>query len=320
MHSAPREDPKVPLHEAFAGFRFTGSLRPGTYSPTRVVPTHIGRPDYAYDGIPRSEMSTNKNGAPEVKSAADIEALRLVCKMAREVLDIAASQAKAGMTTDDIDRIVHDATIARNAYPSPLNYNGYPKSCCTSVNEVICHGIPDSHVLTDGEILNIDVTVYYGGFHGDVNETVFIGEPDPQSKVLVDATYESLQKGMEICKPGVLYREVGEVISRVVHKHGLSVVKSYCGHGIGRLFHCAPNVPHYARNKAVGTMRAGHVFTIEPMINQGTWRDTLWPDNWTSCTEDGKRSAQFEHTILITDTGYEVLTARKKGSYIDRFV
>ncbi|XP_063902002.1 methionine aminopeptidase 1-like, partial [Zophobas morio] len=218
-----------------------------------------------------------------------------------------------GITTDEIDRIVHEACLARDSYPSPLNYCGFPKSCCTSVNEVICHGIPDQRPLREGDIVNIDVTLYHDGYHGDLNETVFVGKADESSIRLIKSTYECLQKAIRICRPGALYRSIGEIIQSHATACGLSVVRSYCGHGIHELFHTTPNVPHYAKNKAIGVMKEGHVFTIEPMINLGTFHDKMWPDDWTSVTKDGKRSAQFEHQLLITKNGCEVLTENKKG-------
>jgi len=226
-----------------------------------------------------------------------------------EILDLAASHVQIGITTDEIDKIVHEATIAKGAYPSPLNYRGFPKSCCTSVNEVVCHGIPDSRPLQDGDIVNLDISAYYKGYHGDVNETYLVGNVDKEGMRLVDATRESLNKAIAICRPGTLYREVGNVISKYITQQGFSVIKTYCGHGIGDLFHTTPNIPHYSKNKAVGVMKPGHIFTIEPMINEGQWMDQLWPDDWTDVTKDGKRSAQFEQTLLITETGVEVLTA-----------
>jgi len=313
MHDSNYSPPDI-----FQGFQFRGTIRPGKVSPRRPVPTHIARPDYADTGVPTSEIAGRNT--TEVLGPKEIEAMRTVCKLAREILDIAGATAKVGVTTDEIDRVVHEATIARNAYPSPLNYREFPKSCCTSVNEIICHGIPDSRPLQDGDIVNVDISAYYGGFHADLNETFLIGNVDEKGQLLVKTTHEALNAAISIVKPGVMYREVGDVISRIVHKKGFSVVRAYVGHGVGRLFHCAPNVPHYARNKAVGVMKAGHVFTIEPMINEGGWEDITWPDDWTSSTADGKRSAQFEHTLLVTETGCEVLTARTKGSYIDRFV
>lgn len=316
MHVAPKPNE---LPAIYSGFKFSGPLRPGHLSPRRTVPDHIPKPDYALTGESESERKNNRNYTIFVNTPEEIAGIRAACRVGREVLDIAGAAAKAGVTTDDIDRIVHEATIARDAYPSPLNYKGFKKSCCTSVNEVVCHGIPDSRPLQDGDIVNVDVSVYYKGFHSDLNETFLIGDVDPRGRLLVQTTLDSLNKAIEMCKPGALYREVGEVISRVVHKEGFSVIRSFVGHGVGKLFHCAPNVPHYAKNKAIGVMKPGHVFTIEPMINEGSYRDMLWPDDWTCTTEDGKRSAQFEHTLLITEKGCEVLTARTKGSYIDRF-
>ncbi|KAJ8317978.1 hypothetical protein KUTeg_003069 [Tegillarca granosa] len=207
-------------------------------------------------------------------------------------------------------RVACKATIDRECYPSPLNYYQFPKSCCTSVNEVICHGIPDKRPLQDGDIMNIDVTVYHRGYHGDLNETFFVGNVDEGSKKLVKTTYECLKNAIDEVKPGVRYREMGNIIQKHAQAHGYSVVRSYCGHGIHSLFHTAPSVPHYSKNKAVGVMKPGHTFTIEPMISEGTWRDEMWPDNWTAVTQDGKRSAQFEHTLLVTDTGCEILTRR----------
>jgi len=237
--------------------------------------------------------------------------MRVVCRIGREVLDIAAAAVQAGVTTDEIDRIVHEETILRDSYPSPLNYKNFPKSCCTSVNEIICHGIPDMRPLQDGDIVNIDVSCYHRGFHSDLNETYLVGNVDEKGRNLVRTSRECLEKAIQMAKPGVQYREVGDVIEKHAKSQGCSVVKTYCGHGVHRLFHAAPSIPHYAKNKAIGTMRVGHCFTIEPMINEGTWRDDTWPDGWTSCTEDGKRSAQFEHTLLVTETGVDILTARK---------
>jgi methionyl aminopeptidase len=178
------------------------------------------------------------------------------------------------------------------------------------VNEVICHGIPDSRPMEDGDIVNLDISVYFKGHHADLNETYLVGNVDASGINVVKASYESLAAAVAMCRPGVMYRSLGDTITKVATAAGTSVVKSYTGHGVGRMFHTAPNIPHYAKNKAVGVMRAGHIFTIEPMINEGTHGDVTWPDNWTSTTRDGKRSAQFEHTLLVTDTGVEVLTAR----------
>ncbi|EJF65777.1 methionine aminopeptidase [Dichomitus squalens LYAD-421 SS1] len=292
----------------FGTFKFTGPLRPVyPLSPKREVPAHIPRPDYAEDGIPTSE--NRKLGLPpRILAPEEIEKMRNVCKLAREVLDIAAAAIRPGITTDQIDAIVHEETIKRDAYPSPLNYRHYPKSVCTSINEVICHGIPDQRKLQEGDIINIDVTLYKDGYHGDLNETYPVGRVDEDSQRLMRTAHKCLHEAIKLCKPGALFRDLGKTIEPIARQNGCSVVRTYCGHGINDLFHTAPNVPHYAKNKAVGTMKAGMTFTIEPMINLGHWDLEHWPDDWTSTTIDGKRSAQFEETLLITDTGVEILT------------
>ncbi|KAG8691534.1 Methionine aminopeptidase 1 [Ceratobasidium sp. 423] len=228
--------------------------------------------------------------------------MRTVCRLSREVLDIAAAAIRPGITTDEIDAIVHEETIKRGAYPSPLNYREFPKSVCTSVNEVICHGIPDQRKLEEGDIVNLDVSLYYKGFHGDLNETYPVGKISEESQNLIRTTRQCLDAAIAICKPGTLFRDLGKAI----------VVRNYTGHGIHNLFHTVPNIAHYAKNKMIGTMKPGMCFTIEPMINLGpSWDVDHWPDNWTAVTVDGKRSAQFEETLLITETGVEVLTAGK---------
>lgn len=240
--------------------------------------------------------------------------MRDVCKIGRKVLDAAHAAVRPGITTDHIDKVVNEKCLEFGVYPSPLNYYLFPKSVCTSVNEIICHGVPDMRFLQSGDILNIDVSVYKDGFHADLNETYLVGEVDKESRRLVKAAYDCLHKAIEICKPGTMYKEIGEVIGEFIEKEGFSVTRTYCGHGVGKLFHCNPNVPHYRNNKAIGVMRPGHIFTIEPMINAGTWKDVTWSDDWTAATVDGKRSAQFEHTILITEDGCELLTARLEDS------
>jgi len=250
---------------------------------------------------------------PRILTKEEQKKLRTACQMAREVLDIAAQNIRPGITTDEIDEIVHNATIERNAYPSTMNYRQYPKSLCTSVNEAICHGIPDQRKLRQGDIINLDISLYFDGYHGDVNETYAVGEIDDDSKRLIRTTRECVDEAIAICKPGALFRDIGRVIEPIAKRNGCSVVRTYTGHGIHELFHCAPNIPHYAKNKAVGTMKAGMAFTIEPMLNLGSsWADVHWPDNWTATTVDGQRSAQFEETILITETGFEILTAGTK--------
>jgi len=203
------------------------------------------------------------------------------------------------------------------SYPSPLNYVHFPKSVCTSVNEVICHGIPDQRPLEDGDIINIDVTLYHGGFHGDLNATYYVGDKakaDPNTVRVVETARECLEQAIAIVKPGMTFRDPGNVIEKHAKSRDCSVVRTYCGHGINELFHAAPNVPHYAKSKATGIAKPGMCFTIEPMVSLGTYRDKTWPDNWTSVTLDGKKSAQFEHTLLVTEDGVEVLTARKEDS------
>ncbi|KAG5538601.1 hypothetical protein RHGRI_019241 [Rhododendron griersonianum] len=296
-------------------FDWTGSLRPYPISRRRAVPADINQPDWAIDGIPKIEPNSDLQHVVEIKTPELIDRMREACRIAREVLDAAARVVRPGVTTDEIDDVVHEATIAAGGYPSPLNYHFFPKSCCTSINEVICHGIPDARKLEDGDIVNVDVTVYYKGVHGDLNETFFVGNVDEASRQLVQCTYECLEKAIAIVKPGVRFREIGEVINRHASMAGFSVVKSICGHGIGELFHCAPNIPHYARNKAVGVMKAGQTYTIEPMINAGVWRDRMWPDGWTAVTADGKRSAQFEHTLLEKKTETETLPDQASSAW-----
>ncbi|GBF95512.1 methionine aminopeptidase 1A [Raphidocelis subcapitata] len=291
-------------------FNWTGDLRPFKIGPPRQVPEHIARPDYAADGTPYSEQESRQQRNVVCRSPEEIEGIRRACLVGREVLDEAARAVRPGVTTDEIDRVVHDAMMEAGAYPSPLNYYNFPKSVCTSINEVICHGIPDQREMAEGDIVNVDVTAFIGGWHGDLNETFAVGKVDEASRKLIKATHDALMAAIAACRPGVRFRDVGDIISRHVTQNGFSVVKTYCGHGIGDLFHCAPNIPHYAHNKAVGVMKEGMVFTIEPMVNAGTWRDVMWPDGWTAVTADGKRSAQFEHQIVITPEGADILTKR----------
>lgn len=311
-------DPSTGTFNPFPTFPYTGPLRPVyPLSETRKVPKHIPHPDYSEDGTPRSEQSWRSQNKIEILTKEQQEGMRKVCRLAREVLDIAAAACKPGVTTDYIDKIVHEACIERDSYPSPLNYVNFPKSVCTSPNEVICHGIPDQRVLEDGDILNIDVTLYHGGFHGDLNETYYVGDKaraDPDSVRVVEAARESLEEAIKAVKPGALFRDYGNIIEKHVKSKKCSVIRTYCGHGINSYFHCAPSIPHYAKNKAVGAAKPGMCFTIEPMVALGSYRDKTWPDNWTSVTIDGKRTAQFEHTLLVTEDGVEVLTARLPNS------
>jgi len=294
-------------------FNFTGTTIPGKISPRRKVPEHIKRPDYAADGIPKAKSPIFPWDI-EVKTEKDIEAMRVSGRIAREVLDIAGKAVQAGITTDEIDIIVHEACIERNSYPSPLNYRAFPKSVCTSLNEIICHGIPDSTVLKNGDILNIDVTVYHNGYHGDCSEMFCVGEVDDKAKDLLQVTYDAWQEAAAFCKPGRAYKDIGAIIEDYVTKRGYTTVPDFCGHGIGTMFHTNPNILHYRNDHPNGKMEKGHVFTIEPMICEGKAKTVTWPDNWTAATADGKRSAQFEHTFLLTATGVEPLTAKLADS------
>ncbi|KAG6376124.1 methionine aminopeptidase [Boletus reticuloceps] len=278
----------------FPNYTYSGTLRPVyPISPKRQVPDHIPQPDYAErdDGVPISEMRALGH-PPRILSPDEIEKMRTACRMGREVLDLAASHVRPGITTDELDAIVHQAIIDQNAYPSPLGYRKFPKSFCTSVNEVICHGIPDQRKLRDGDIINL-------GFHSDLNATYPVGTVDEDSAKLIRTTRECLDAAIRMCKPGALFRDIGKAIEPIAKANNCAVVRTYTGHGINNLFHPAPNIPHYAKNKAVGTMKPGMCFTIEPMINLGTnWDTQHWDDSWTATTIDGKRSAQFEETLL----------------------
>jgi methionyl aminopeptidase len=311
VHKQKHKQNKETGADPFPYFQYTGTLRPEyPLSPKRNVPVHVEKPDYALTSIPKSEEAERYNSSIRVLTIEEQGKLRKVCKMERKALEVGAAMVKPGISTDEIDKAVHDCIINMNAYPSPLNYRGFPKSICTSVNEVICHGIPDMRLLRSGDIVNLDITVFYDGFHGDLNETYLVGDVDEAGKNLVNSSKECLEKAIAAVKPGVRYREIGDIIEKIAVRNGHSVVRTYCGHGIHRLFHCAPNIPHYSGNKAIGVMRPGHAFTIEPMISEGVWQDVHWPDGWTAVTRDGKRSAQFEHTLLVTEDGVEILTAR----------
>ncbi len=281
-----------------------GRVLQGEISPMRAVPEHIQRPPYAATGeAPRWAESRVKT--PEI-----IERMRHACTMASDVLRLAGEMVRPGITTDEIDVFVHELTIERGAYPSPLNYHGYPKSVCTSVNEIICHGIPDSRVLQDGDIVNLDVTCYVGGVHGDTNATFFVGDVDPVSRNLVHVTEECMWHGIEAVKPGRPLSDVGRAIENHAKQHHLGVVRAFIGHGIGEQFHTDIQVLHYYDERANMIMRPGMTFTVEPMITIGTWQHRMvFDDNWTAATADGKRTAQFEHTLLVTDDGVDVLTA-----------
>jgi methionyl aminopeptidase len=287
-------------------------LAPGRLSPTRGVPDHIPRPEYAHTGVPAPR------GGPDaaVKTTPEaIERMRRAGRLAREVLDEVLAAVAVGVTTDALDALAHEAAIARGAYPSPLNYRGFPKSLCTSVNEVICHGIPDDRALQSGDLINCDVTVFVDGMHGDCSETVFVGEPDAASRHLVERTYEALMAGIAVARPGNRVNEIGKVIGQLAKEAGLGVVRDFAGHGIGERFHMAPTVAHYYERLNLARIKPGMTFTIEPMLTLGSPECRIWADGWTAVTADLSRTAQFEHTILITERGAEILTGGPRAPH-----
>ncbi|BGP14124.1 hypothetical protein JCM10213_002422 [Rhodosporidiobolus nylandii] len=300
----------------YKDFKYTGPLRavyPLEEVPRREVPKDMPVPDYVNEvnGVSFDEELSQRERKGKCLSAEEIEGMRKVCKLGREVLDIAAAALKPGVTTLEIDQIVHEECMKRNAYPSPLGYGKFPRSVCTSINEVICHGIPDARPLQDGDIINLDVSLYHGGFHSDLNATYPVGPSVSQKNLdLISCSRECLDEAIRACRPGFEFRQIGEIIEYVASKRGFSTNKTFVGHGVNQLFHPAhPSIPHYAGNRAGGRMEPGQTFTIEPMICTARQEDVHWPDNWTAATADGKPSAQFEETLLITETGVEVLTA-----------
>jgi methionyl aminopeptidase len=277
-------------------------VRPGALGPRREVPAEIERPDYAESGVPR------RWDEPRVKAPEVIERMRRAGRVAAEILQAAGAEVRPGITTDDLDAFVHQAHIDRGVYPSPLNYKGFPKSVCTSVNEVICHGIPDDRTLRDGDIVNIDVTAYVDGVHGDTNATFLVGQVDPESRKLVEVTRQCLERGIAAVEPGLPLSEIGRAIEAHANANGYDVVRAFVGHGIGEQFHTDLQIPHYHEPRLATIAEPGMVFTIEPMIAIGSGRHLLWDDGWTAVTADGSRTAQFEHTLVVTDTGADVLT------------
>ena len=277
-------------------------IRPGRVSPMRAVPPEIQRPHWADTGevIRRPESGVQP---PDV-----IERMRKAGRIAAEILELVGAAVRPGVTTEELDALAHDEHVRRGVYPSPLNYHGYPKAICTSVNEVICHGIPDDRALVDGDIVNIDVTSYVDGVHGDTNATFAVGSIDEESKRLIDVTRTSLELGIAAVKPGLPFSVIGKAIQDHAESLGYGVVRTFVGHGIGEQFHTDLHVPHYFDPRLTRVIETGMTFTIEPMITVGDWRHRMWDDGWTAVTVDGRRTAQFEHTLLVTDTGAEVLT------------
>jgi methionyl aminopeptidase len=279
------------------------SVAPGALSRRRAVPASIARPEYVDRPAPA------KYTGPEVKDAETIEKMRIAGRIAAQAMEAAAAAIAPGVTTDELDRIGHEFMLDHGAYPSTLGYRHYPKSLCTSVNEVICHGIPDDRPLEDGDIVNIDITAYIGGVHGDTDATYLCGEVDEESRLLVERTHEAMMRGIRAAVAGREINVIGRVIQSYAKRFGYGVVRDFTGHGIGTAFHSGLVIPHYDASPQYNTViEPGMTFTIEPMLNLGTAEWDMWDDSWTVVTKDRRRSAQFEHTLLITDTGAEILT------------
>jgi methionyl aminopeptidase len=279
---------------------------PGNVSPRRPVPENIPAPDYVANG-----GKPKKTNVSLIKSPETIANMRLAGRAVGQVLAELAPQVRVGMTTDEIDVIAHELYIAKGGYPSCVGYGSpaYIKSVCTSVNEVICHGIPDDRPLRDGDIVNIDATIFLNGVHGDSSVMVGVGNVDEASAQLMRVTRECLDLGIETVKPGRPMNVIGQAIEAHANRYGYGVVRAFVGHGIGEVFHMAPNVPHYFDRNARLIMQPGMTFTIEPMITMSGSTDyDLWDDDWTAVTIDLSRTAQWEHTILVTDDGCEILT------------
>ena len=280
-----------------------GNLKPGKISPRRPVPAHIDRPEYMYHSGP--EVIT----ASDIKTPETIEKIRKAGQIAAQALQAVGEAIRPGVTTDELDRIGHDFIISHDAYPSCLGYMGFPKSLCTSINEVICHGIPDDRPLEDGDIINVDITAYYDGVHGDTCAMFEVGTVDEESHLLIERTHEAMMRGIKAVRPGREINVIGRVIESYAHRFNYGVVRDYTGHGVGEAFHSGLIVPHYDTAPAHSeVMEEGMVFTIEPMLNLGGVEWEQWDDQWTVVTKDRGRSAQFEHTIVVTENGAEILT------------
>ena len=280
-----------------------GTLKPGKISPRRAVPAHIDRPEYMYHSGP--EVVT----AGDIKSPETIEKIRVAGRIAAQALQVVGEAVRPGVTTDELDRIGHEFIISHNAYPSCLGYMGFPKSLYTSINEVICHGIPDDRPLEDGDIVNVDITAYYDGVHGDTCAMFEVGNVDEESHLLIERTRNAMMRGIKAVRPGREINVIGRVIESYAHRFDYGVVRDFTGHGVGEAFHSGLIVPHYDAAPAHNeVMEEGMVFTIEPMLNLGGIEWEQWDDDWTVVTKDRGRSAQFEHTIVVTEDGAEILT------------
>ena len=281
----------------------TGFLIPGKISKRLDVPEHIVRPPYV--GRPAPEKFKGSN----VKTSEQIEKIRDTGKLAAQAIQLAGANAKPGVTTDDLDKLVHNFLVDNGAYPSTLGYRGYPKSCCTSINEVICHGIPDDTELREGDIVNIDVTAYLDGFHGDSNKTFLVGAVSEEVSLLVERTKEALERGMSVVAPGREVNLIGRAIEIFAKRFNYGVVRDFTGHGIGEAFHSGLIIPHYDSAPMYSDIcEVGMTFTIEPMLTLGTHQWQMWADGWTVVTKDKSITAQFEHTMAVTETGVDILT------------
>lgn len=281
----------------------------GLVGPPRPVPASIKRPPYAL--IPSGDPGPSTSAV--TRTTEEIQAMRRAGAAAAEVLILAGQMVAPGVTTDAIDALVHQEAIKRNAYPSPLSYRGFPKSVCTSINEVICHGIPDSRQLRDGDIINIDVTLFLDGVHGDTSCTFLVGEVDDLSKMLVLGTRQAMYDAIDVVRPGIPLNAIGRAIERHAKRLGLGVVRDFIGHGVGTEFHTGLQIPHYYQPRLTHKIEAGMSFTIEPMLTLGAIECDIWDDDWTAVTVDGRRTAQFEHTMVVTDDGVELTTVTSTG-------
>lgn len=282
-------------------------VRPGRVSPMLDVPASIGRPPYVLGSLPVTSPSF------QIHSGEALERLRYACRVAAEVLEAVGEQVRPGVTTDELDRIAHEAYVGRGAYPSTLSYKGFPKSICTSVNEVVCHGIPDDRPLEEGDIVNVDVTAFVKGMHGDTSATFPVGEVGPGLQALIDVTREATLRGVAAVAPGRPLSAIGNAIQPFAFSRGFGVVVDYGGHGIGEVFHAAPHVNHTAHDWDSVQFEPGMTFTVEPMITAGSPNHHMWGDGWTVATNDLLPTAQFEHTVIVTDTGAEILTLTGEG-------
>lgn len=280
-----------------------GTLKPGRVSPMRAVPEHIERPEYMFhDGPERVTAS-------DIKTPETIAKIREAGRIAAGAIEAVGAAIAPGVTTEELDRIGHEYLIAHDAYPSCLGYMGFPKSICSSINEVICHGIPDSTVLKEGDLVNIDVTAYLDGVHGDTNATFPVGRVDPETAALIERTRTAMERGIRAVRPGREINVIGRVIEKYAKRFDYGVVRDYTGHGVGEAFHSGLIIPHYDAAPAYSTvMEVGMVFTIEPMLTLGDQDWEQWDDGWTVVTRDRSRTAQFEHTLVVTEDGAEVLT------------